>query len=260
MPNNFEDVKVNFGLGSILVLIAYLLRAQAEDQCSFQNLIECTKRISELTTDAGLPLFNSKSDLEKMCPNLKDSIKCIHGFTRKCMVKEDRMHFRKVFYGTGLMIHDLCRPGRYQTEYLKYAPCMINASMDNQICFETYTTSMERFKSNSVELEQIHNDFENILRRRREAPNEVIKNICCAFQRYAECSTAAVNKKCGSETANFSIRFLMKMSSSMLKVHCSEYGKIGCSPESIQSKSIPVMGLSISSLLIWTIAIRISLI
>ncbi|VEN54730.1 unnamed protein product [Callosobruchus maculatus] len=49
-----------------------------------------------------------------------------------------------------------------------------------------------------------------------------------AFQEYVECSTHAVRRQCGDEAADFSRGFLDKMSSSMIQLHCTEYGRREC--------------------------------
>lgn len=67
---------------------------------------------------------------------------------------------------------------------------MINASMDNQICFEKYTLAMEQLKSNSIELD--HADLENILRKKRNTNNEGIKSICWYVPNYKKTNNVKI--------------------------------------------------------------------
>lgn len=47
---------------------------------------------------------------------------------------------------------------------------------------------------------------------------ERIKTVCCAFKDYIDCSEQVVRLACGEETANYTRRFLDKMSSSLMTV------------------------------------------
>lgn len=54
------------------------------------------------------------SPLFPCCRDLKEAIKCIHSYTRLCMKLNHRRHFKKLFHGTGMMVHELCNNGTYQ--------------------------------------------------------------------------------------------------------------------------------------------------
>ncbi|CAH1116015.1 unnamed protein product [Phaedon cochleariae] len=223
-----NDIKRSYALFSAVFITLITTKAKAQDNCNADQLMHCAKPLSVLT-DSGLTSFvSSKSDLEKVCPDLKEAIKCIHGFTRHCMSKEDRSHFRTLFHGTGLMVHELCRNGTYQDEYLKHAPCMSRAANENEVCFKRYTRAMHTIQSNSPEINISEPDIVTVLKKKRAAADEGIKNICCAFQEYVECSTQSVRRKCGDISAEFSHTFLDKMSAAMIQLHCTEYGRREC--------------------------------
>ncbi|XP_056638172.1 uncharacterized protein LOC130446113 [Diorhabda sublineata] len=241
-----NDIKCRFTVWSALIITLFTTIVKGQDRCSFQNFIECAKPLSVLT-DSGLTFFNSKQDLEKVCPNLKEAIRCIHGFTRHCMNKEDRQHFKELFRGTGSMVHELCREGHYQQEYLKHAPCMTEISTENERCFENYTIAMDKLKSNTMQVDSSLIDITSELKKKRAIADEGIRNVCCAFQEYIECSTTAVRNKCGYNTAEFSRNFLNKMSSTMLNVHCTEYGKRQCGLS--DSMSLPSSSSTVQAVL-----------
>nr|CAH7768843.1 unnamed protein product [Callosobruchus chinensis] len=141
--------------------------------------MSCAKPLS-LLTDSGLTFVSSKEDLDKICPDLKEAIKCIHGFTRHCMKNEHRKHFRKLFHGTAYTVHELCRNGTHQEEYLKHAPCMQKVEKQNAICFKRYTTAMHEIQSKTPasEVSQAEPDIINLMKKKREAADEGIKNVC----------------------------------------------------------------------------------
>ncbi|RZC31774.1 uncharacterized protein BDFB_007301, partial [Asbolus verrucosus] len=194
--------------------------------CGPERLVQCAKPLSVL--DSGLTFASSKPDLDRMCPDLRDAIKCIHSYTRHCMTLEERSHFKKLFNGTALMVHDLCKNETYQEEYLKYAPCMKKVEKENEVCLKRYVNTMKEIQSRTKEETTVEPDLITYQKRKREAADEGIKSVCCSFQEYAECSTHTMRRACGEDAAQFSREFLDKMSSSLIRMHCREYGRREC--------------------------------
>lgn len=70
-------------------------------------------------------------------------------------------------------------------EYLKYAPCMSKVSTQNEVCFHRYSRAMQDIRSKSnenyeeIKIEEV-SEQDVILnqKRKREARNESIKNVC----------------------------------------------------------------------------------
>nr|XP_023023914.1 uncharacterized protein LOC111512051 [Leptinotarsa decemlineata] len=229
-------------------------KVKGHEHCNPEQLMECAK---PLTVFDGLTSFiSSKSDLEKVCPNLKEAIKCIHTYTRHCMNKEEKQAFRELFNGTGKMVHELCREGVYQEEYLRHAPCMSQVAGESEVCFRSYTKAMQKIQSDSPpEIKISELSIDTVLRKkRRHAADEGIKNVCCAFQEFIECSTHAVRRRCGDESAKFSHKFFNKMSATMLQLHCSNYGRRECgmmsSSVSLQNSVFVILALSFFQLLV----------
>lgn len=46
--------------------------------------------------------------------DLHTGLECIRSYTRRCMSQQERDHFNKLYYGTNVMIKDLCSEGAYQ--------------------------------------------------------------------------------------------------------------------------------------------------
>lgn len=116
--------------------------------------------------------------------DLRNAVKCIHGYARHCMSPEELDHFRRLFHGTVAMVGDLCTNKTYQEEYLKYAPCMKKVEKENEICLKKYTKAMKEIESRTVheEEEEAQGSVEpNLItyqKRKREAANEGIKSVC----------------------------------------------------------------------------------
>lgn len=103
------------------------------------------------------------------------------------MNPQERSHFRELFQGTGHMVHELCKNGTYQTEYLKYAPCMKQAEPQNEVCLKGYKSAMYKIESDSVEKQEEEDatvtgsepdDKLRYQKRKREAADEGIKSVC----------------------------------------------------------------------------------
>ncbi|KAJ3641198.1 hypothetical protein Zmor_027713 [Zophobas morio] len=195
--------------------------------CGPEHLVHCAEHLTVLT-DSGLTFATNKSDLDRMCPDLRDAVRCIHGYSRHCMSLEQREHFKTLFHGTVLMVENLCRNETYQEEYLKYAPCMKQVEKQNEVCLKTYTDEMKEIESRTQQETTADPDLVTYQKRKREVADEGIRSVCCSFQRYVECSTHTMRRACGEDAARFSKDFLDKMSSSLIRMHCSEYGRREC--------------------------------
>ncbi|XP_065162270.1 uncharacterized protein [Atheta coriaria] len=235
---------------SALLITLISRRVVCGHNCGHEQLVQCARPLSFIT-ESGLTFVASRTDLEKICPDLKDALKCIHSYTRMCMNMHHRKHFKQLFHGTGATVHELCDNSTYQEEYLKYVPCMMQVADENQVCFDRYATAMKEIQNNppqpQPEEEQPeiqehqqgrHQNRDSVTiadalrayhrRRKRETADEGVKNVCCTFQEYVQCSTHTTRRACGPDAAEFSRNFLDRMSSSMIKMHCSEYGASEC--------------------------------
>ncbi|EFA07708.1 uncharacterized protein LOC100141683 isoform X2 [Tribolium castaneum] len=227
MNNVFKQVKRSFAVLSALFITVVTSKIRGHQNCGPEHLVHCAKPLSVLT-DSGLTFATNKPELDRMCPDLRDAVKCIHGYTRHCMSMEEREHFKTLFHGTVIMVEDLCRNETYQTEYLKYAPCMKKVEKQNEMCLKTYTKAMKEIESRTEEQVTDEPDLVTYQKRKRETADEGIRSVCCSFQRYVECSTHTMRRACGEDAADFSREFLDKISSSLIRMHCNEYGRREC--------------------------------
>ncbi|CAH1129180.1 unnamed protein product [Ceutorhynchus assimilis] len=235
-----NDIKSSLAVFYALLLTVITTKVRAGyAHCTADELMRCAKPLSVL--DSGLTLVSTKADLESICPDLRDAINCIHRYTRFCMNLQDRKHFKRLFHGTGEMVNNLCKNGTYQEEFLKHAPCMQKVEPENEVCFKQYTKKMNEIEAKTP-MEAITAEdltaYKTSLKRKRDAADEGIKNVCCSFQEYVQCSTEVTGRECGSEAAEFSKKFLDKMSSSMIQLHCQNYGHRECGLVSSSSNTI----------------------
>lgn len=52
---------------------------------------------------------------------------------------------------------------------------------------------------------------------------EDVRNICCSFRQYLDCSQHAARRECGESTGRFIRDFLDRMGNSLIKMYCTEY-------------------------------------
>lgn len=160
-----------------------------------------------------------------------------------CMSMHHRKHFNKLFQGTSMVVRELCDNATYQEEYLKYVPCMKQVADKNQVCFDRYSQAMKEIQGrpriDEVAVEDVPavDMVEYQRKRKRQIADEGIKNVCCTFQEYVECSTETTERACGAPAAEFSRNFLDRMSSAMIKNHCSEYSSAQCGLASASSSA-----------------------
>ncbi|KAL3274609.1 hypothetical protein HHI36_015990 [Cryptolaemus montrouzieri] len=193
--------------------------------------MQCARPLSILT-DSGLSFVTTKEDLDRTCPSFQEALKCIRAYTRRCMSYDQRKHFKKLFHGTNLMVHELCKNGTYQEEYLTYAPCMKEVESQTKVCFTRYAEAMHDIQTKTnleEEREEIMDtDIFTYEKRKRETADKGMRDVCCAFQEYLECSSSSTRKQCGEGAEKFSRKFLDQMSSALIRNHCHEYSPQVC--------------------------------
>lgn len=64
------------------------------------------------------------------------------------------------------------------SEYLTYAPCMKEVAPQNELCFNRYSNAMREIQSKTVEQNASNPDMISYQKRKREAADEGIKNVC----------------------------------------------------------------------------------
>ncbi|BES90445.1 Hypothetical protein NTJ_03253 [Nesidiocoris tenuis] len=141
---------------------------------------------------------STRAELESLCLNLHDYLRCVDDYTRKCLIGEERARFNRMFSGTSMIIHEICTHGPYQTEFLKHAVCMKNLNDEFDECGHVYYKKIE-----NIENRMDRNVF-----------------ICCSLREYLTCMNQLVRAKCGPVTANFSRGFNERVFHTILTTQC----------------------------------------
>ncbi|CAO1431686.1 unnamed protein product [Diamesa serratosioi] len=197
----------------------YFTRVRAED-CGQEELVRCSKPLQMLQSTTDLSFTPRREELDKLCPDLKAGLNCIRSYTRRCMTFKQREQFMQIYKGTDEVIRDLCKEGAYQDEFLKHSPCLQTVKPQHEKCGIAYQDTMSSiFKAKANQTEQQQQQPSNA--------NEDVKNVCCSFRDYLDCSEHVTRRACGAETGHFIRGFLNKMSSSLEKNYCEEYYKGG---------------------------------
>lgn len=253
MNTVFKHIKRCFTIYSALFITLFTTRIRGHQNCGPEQLVHCTKPLTILTdSGSGMTIVTSKAELEKICPDLRSALRCIHEYTRMCMSLDRRRHFKKLFHGTQVVVQDLCNNGSFQNEYLTHSPCMKQVSKENEVCFSTYAQAMREIQSQPSAPPTSNPSLsspapDNSLLYNKE---DGIKNVCCSFQEYMECSTHVTRRTCGASAAEFSRKFLDRMSSSMINMHCSSYGADECHLMSSSATS-PYLPALLSKVTTW---------
>ncbi|XP_045477795.1 uncharacterized protein LOC123682979 [Harmonia axyridis] len=241
----------SFALFSAVFITVITTKVRGQQNCN-TAFMQCARPLSVLT-DSGLSFVTTKEDLDRTCPNFQEALRCIRAYTRRCMSYDQRKHFKKLFHGTTLMVHELCKNGTYQEEYLTYAPCMKNVESQTKGCFSKYATAMQdiQTKTNLEEEREVIMDTDIFMyeKRKRETADKGIRDVCCNFQEYVECSSSTMRQHCGEGAEKFSRKFLDQMSSAMIKSHCNEYTPKVCGIETSSASRSSSISMVISLLI-----------
>lgn len=207
---------LNF-LSFVLIILVSVVHISSAGECGEEMLTKCRYPLRVLTNNQEFSFATKKEDLDALCPDINEGLRCIDNYTRTCMDPRQRGHFYRLYSGTSLVIQEICEEGSYQDEFLKHAPCLRAVKSDHEHCGMTYQTKINEITS-----------YANGTRRKDIDSENVVKSLCCSFRSYLKCSEDVVLDKCGEETAAFTSDFLYRMSSSLLEIHCDKY-----SPDSV---------------------------
>ena len=188
-----------------------------------------------------------------MCPKLMDGLACINTFTVRCLDTDQRTYFNILYAGIIQVIEDMCRPGPYQTDYLRHSACMTLVQPEYQQCSAEYQSRLRAVQHH-------HQTPSN-------NEEQDVAVLCCSFQSYLACSQGVVNKTCGRETAVFTAQFLDRMAAPLAQGHCHTFtpGSVKCqdlalynssastTPSVLVSSSIHITTLNLSFILLLTI-------
>nr|CAD7603246.1 unnamed protein product [Timema genevievae] len=177
------------------------------DDCGQEHLTKCAQPLRVFTDNSEFGLVSTKEELDQICPDLNQGLHCIDRYTRRCMTEQQRFHFNHLYNGTNMVIHEICREGPYQTEFLRHAPCMQEVRTDYEKCAISYQQKIQKIM-------EFRNNSDSTPLNGGEAK---LRTVCCSFQDYLRCSQTTVLMKCGEESAKFTENFLDRVASSLIQ-------------------------------------------
>ncbi|RZF32240.1 hypothetical protein LSTR_LSTR011512 [Laodelphax striatellus] len=212
--------------------------APQNEECSQEMLVRCALPLKVLSDNSqDLSFAAKREDLEELCPNLEQGLKCIEDYTRNCLELHQRQHFNLLYSDTSIVIQEICQKGPYQEEFLRHAPCMREVKDEYELCTRNYQTKIQEMTRQSNNHPGEDND-------------KNIKKLCCSFQEYLSCSREIMLDKCGEGTATFTAGLLRRMSISLIKLHCEKYqnNENVCRQNGAPSFSVPNVWILLVSL------------
>lgn len=138
--------KLNFSLITFHLFLNFpclsvTLRMIRED-CGQEELSRCAKPLQLLQSTADLSFAPKREELDKLCPEFNNGLRCIGSYTRRCMTQIQRDQFNKIYQGTNELIKDLCNEGDYQNEFLKHSSCLQTVKPRHVKCADRYQQTM----------------------------------------------------------------------------------------------------------------------
>lgn len=130
------SLKLNFSLVSLVSI-----RTIRED-CGEEELSRCARPLQLFQATNDLSFAPKREELDKLCPEFNNGLRCIGSYTRRCMTQIQRDQFNKIYRGTNELIEDLCREGEYQNEFLKHSPCLQTVRPLHIKCADRYQQTM----------------------------------------------------------------------------------------------------------------------
>ncbi|KAF4525358.1 hypothetical protein B566_EDAN007841 [Ephemera danica] len=201
----------------IVILSTLALRVRANPECTQEEMLRCSFPLKVITDNKELTFVTSKQELDLQCPQLLAGLQCIDSFTHRCMNPNDRHEFMRLYNGTKGFINDLCRDGNYQTEFLQHEPCMrkVRVDADLEVCTKNYESQLHHMN---------HARFNDSIGPPRDSEFHM-RTICCSFKKYVDCSLDVIERRCGTESANFTSHIFARMGNPFVKNHCTKYSQ-----------------------------------
>lgn len=162
---------------------------------------------------ATLLLFNQNpsgvattdSELDKQCGFLKEAQGCFSNFTQRCTTPLQRELIAFGSEGSNTVFREFCKKGsEIRQNYLKHAPCLGQTMPDQKKCLTEIQVGLEKVS---------------------EVPFQSrVPTGCCTYQRYQDCTSKAINSKCGKEAVEFGQILIRMAASDLPDVVCQGYG------------------------------------
>lgn len=197
-----------------LIVFTVLVTLTRAEECGHEELNKCSKSLQALNSASDLNFTPRREELDELCPELEAGLRCISSYTRRCMTLQKRNQFMKIYKGTKEVIRDICKEGEFQNEFLKHAACLRTVKPKHKKCEEKYQETMNSIKAPKT------NSTDG-------ARDDDVKNVCCSFREYLDCSEIVTRRTCGADTGTFIRGFLKKMSSTLEEDYCQEYYQAG---------------------------------
>ncbi|XP_035216461.1 uncharacterized protein LOC118189877 [Stegodyphus dumicola] len=195
--------------GTILLLLSSIIGTfgEKEYRCTAQEFEECLRALNAVAQTEELALAVTREELDIVCRKLQHGVRCIDDHSYRCFSVVQRRIFNSVVSESRHVINDLCVPGKLQEDYLRYAPCLKNVSIDIRKCAYQY----KRLKNNHGD--QFTDQAKDV--------NDRLKMHCCVFTEFVECQHKHLLRDCGIQAEQFFQRHMDRMSGSLINEHCS---------------------------------------
>jgi len=157
------------------------------DLCSATLLLFNQNPSGVATTDA---------ELDKQCAFLGEAQQCFANFTRRCATPLQRELVAFASEGSGQLFKEFCsRSSKIRKDYLRHAPCLGQTQADQKRCLNDVQLGLERISTVRFA--------------------DRVSTACCTYARYVQCTTAAVERKCGRDAVEFG-QLLVRMAAANL--------------------------------------------
>ncbi|XP_047480523.1 uncharacterized protein LOC125033196 [Penaeus chinensis] len=133
---------------------------------------------------SGLPA--DRKQVENMCRAFKGGMRCVDGYTAKCMTVEQRASLEEHLKGARATLAFLCDDPVFQKDYLSHGQCIIDVRDDWDKCHNhfKYLVNREHIRANVTQAKRDH-------------------NICCIRAGFLSCVYGMSYLKCGKSEAVF---------------------------------------------------------
>ncbi|GFV88019.1 uncharacterized protein TNCV_3241691 [Trichonephila clavipes] len=187
---------MNFFVGIMSVFIfALLTPAESKEACE-KKLHNCTGMMQPVLNEVRYMFPISQLEIEGMCKVWSHIMDCVRKYVMDCSSEEQRTKFNEAVSNSIDSVHAICSSERYRRDYLEYASCFRQVSMES--CGHHFKKMVDSaYNPHSLEI-----------------------HICCAYRQYEKCVSDPIQRLCGPQALH-----ILDDSMSSLKSRCEAVTK-----------------------------------
>ncbi|XP_074602946.1 uncharacterized protein LOC141856514 isoform X1 [Brevipalpus obovatus] len=174
--------------------------SSSSHSCHLRELDLCAATLLVFTQNPS-EVTGNDAELDRQCGFIKEADACRRNYTRRCTTPLQRELIDFISQGGEKVADEFCTPGsNLREEYKKHARCLGEARGESQFCAKDLQRALEVIPETTWDVR--------------------VPTACCAYNRFDECSSSIIRRKCGPKALALSRRVIRLAASRLPEILC----------------------------------------